>query len=65
MNCDNCGKEITRKEARNISSSREYHLLIEDGGNIGNSGGIRDNHVCYECESRAITLIAIENKGLR
>ena len=45
MECDNCGKEITRAEARNISSSREYHLLVDDGGLIGNKN-LRDNSIC-------------------
>ena len=63
MNCDNCGKEITRAESRHISSSREYWLLIDNGGNIGDKN-FGDNEVCWECERLAIRLIAKENKGL-
>lgn len=61
MNCDNCNEEITIKEARHISSSRELHLLRDNGGNISD---LRNNKICCDCESLAIRLIIKENKGL-
>lgn len=61
MYCDNCGKEITKIEARHISSSRELHLLRDNGGNISD---LRDNKICVDCEDLAIKLIVKENKGM-
>lgn len=62
MYCDNCNKEITKDEARYISSSRELHLLRDNGGNISD---LRTNKICFDCETLAIKLVAKENKGLK
>lgn len=62
MNCDNCGKEITSREACHINSSREYWLLKDNGGQIDT--GIRENIVCWECQSLAIKLLVKENLAL-
>ncbi len=64
MYCDNCGKEITKEDLRCIRSSREYDLLIKDGGNIGNKL-LRDNYICVGCENKVIKLLAKENRQLK